>query len=637
MGTQLRDTNGNLLYRTELDYDTQNRLVGFGETASGQNYKTAYTYDSDNRITGMTFDGGNAIGYTYDNLGRVSNRVVENGTDEGKLASAYEYVEGGYGDGSTTPLVQKINQPQIPFEYAYDSRGNIISEKRGNLTTTYAYDALGQLIRVNDPHENATWVYSYDRGGNILSKARYAYTIGELGTAAQVVPYAYGDANWKDKLTAYNGKAITYDAIGNPLTDGTWTYQWQAGRQLGHMSAEGTALTFQYDHNGLRTRKIVETNWYPVITDYTLHGKLISHMSVKYTDFNEIPQHDDLHFFYDAQNRPAKVEFNGIFYTYIHNLQGDIVGLLDNNGNIVVEYKYDVWGRKLLATGNLATTLGVLNPFRYRGYIYDEETGLYYLKDRYYNPTISRFLITDVLLGFADSILLQNVFSYAGNTPVGNVDFDGKCIFALIGGVVGAITGAICAAVSGGDAREVLASAAGGFVSGAFSGAVLDASVATGGLSILMSSLICGFGNAAGECVTQLISKGNIDDKWGVAIAFGTGVGFGAISAVCIPNAQSTLKPLSDMAYKEAFKLLDIGVPTSTVSNICNTINTNVGRQASSLIVHSIAYNVATQVMDTVVRNKISSTRSHHKLSTAASKRSSQSTRFPKFASMLLY
>ena len=140
------------------------------------------------------------------------------------------------------------------------------------------------------------------------------------------------------------------------------------------MSAEGTALTFQYDHNGLRTRKIVETNWYPVITDYTLHGKLISHMSVKYTDFNEIPQHDDLHFFYDAQNRPAKVEFNGIFYTYIHNLQGDIVGLLDNNGNIVVEYKYDVWGRKLLATGNLATTLGVLNPFRYRGYIYDEET-----------------------------------------------------------------------------------------------------------------------------------------------------------------------------------------------------------------------------------------------------------------------
>ena len=92
----------------------------------------------------------------------------------GKLTSSYEYVDGAYGTNSTTPLVKKITQNGISFEYEYDSRGNIISEKRGNLTTTYAYDALGQLIRVNDPHENATWVYNYDRGGNITSKVKYA-------------------------------------------------------------------------------------------------------------------------------------------------------------------------------------------------------------------------------------------------------------------------------------------------------------------------------------------------------------------------------------------------------------------------------------------------------------------------------
>ena len=126
MGTQLRDTNGNLLYRTELDYDTQNRLVGFGETASGQNYKTAYTYDDDNRITGMTFDGGNAIGYTYDNLGRIATRTAS------PLSTTYGYVAGGYGTGSTTPLVASIQQTGIPFSYAYDSRGNIISETRRN-------------------------------------------------------------------------------------------------------------------------------------------------------------------------------------------------------------------------------------------------------------------------------------------------------------------------------------------------------------------------------------------------------------------------------------------------------------------------------------------------------------------------
>ena len=89
------------------------------------------------------------------------------------------------------------------------------------------HDAPTQLIRVNDPHENATWVYNYDRGGNILSKMKYAYTTGTVGTALETIPYAYGDANWKDKLTAYNGTAITYDAIGNPLNDGSWTYEWQ--------------------------------------------------------------------------------------------------------------------------------------------------------------------------------------------------------------------------------------------------------------------------------------------------------------------------------------------------------------------------------------------------------------------------
>ena len=105
------------------------------------------------------------------------------------------------------------------FTYTYDSRGNITSETRNGLTSTYEYDALGQLVRVNDPHENATWVYEYDLGGNILSKRKYAYTTDVPGEALETIPYVYGDANWKDKLTSYNGATITYDAIGNPLDD----------------------------------------------------------------------------------------------------------------------------------------------------------------------------------------------------------------------------------------------------------------------------------------------------------------------------------------------------------------------------------------------------------------------------------
>ena len=74
---------------------------------------------------------------------------------------------------------------------------------------------------------------------------------------------------------------------------------------------------------------------------------------------------------------------------------GDIVGVLDGNGNVVVEYKYDAWGKLLSITGTLKTTLGLRNPFRYRGYVNDEETGLYYLRSWYYNPAVGRFVNAD--------------------------------------------------------------------------------------------------------------------------------------------------------------------------------------------------------------------------------------------------
>ena len=89
------------------------------------------------------------------------------------------------------------------------------------------------------------------------------------------------------------------------------------------------------------------------------------------------------------------VSYNGTKYTYVHNLQGDIVGILDASGSLVVEYSYDAWGKPTAVAGGMAGTLGALNPFRYRGYVWDEETGLYYLRSRYSNPEIGRFTSTD--------------------------------------------------------------------------------------------------------------------------------------------------------------------------------------------------------------------------------------------------
>ena len=181
------------------------------------------------------------------------------------------------------------------------------------------------------------------------------------------------------------------------------------------MQKSGVTAEFVYNADGLRVQKTVNG----VATKYTLHGKNVVHMT---------SGTDKLHFFYDAQNRPAVVVYNGTAYAYVKSLQGDIVAILDENGNTVVSYGYDAWGAPLWCTGELAETLGKVQPFRYRGYVFDEETGLYYLRSRYYNPEVSRFLN-------ADNYPVRNRFEYADNSPICNVDYFGNETASAIGGI----------------------------------------------------------------------------------------------------------------------------------------------------------------------------------------------------------
>src|SRR5699024_9507137 len=110
---------------------------------------------------------------------------------------------------------------------------------------------------------------------------------------------------------------------------------------------------------------------------------------------------------------------NNTPYYYLKNLQGDIVGILDANGTQVVSYTYDAWGAPLSVTGTAADTIGQLNPFRYRSYYYDNETGLYYLNSRYYDPETYRFLNADgELAGVGSSTLGYDVFLYCFNNPI---------------------------------------------------------------------------------------------------------------------------------------------------------------------------------------------------------------------------
>ena len=186
------------------------------------------------------------------------------------------------------------------------------------------------------------------------------------------------------------------------------------------MSRTGETISFDYNEDGLRTKKTVATGNSTVVTEYVLHGKNVVHLT-RGTDV--------LHFYYDAQGKPAIVIFNGTAYGYLYNLQGDVIALVDGTGTKVVEYSYDAWGKPTGKTGSLAGMLGTVQPFWYRGYVFDEETGDYYLRSRNYRPERGRFLNADTTVGSIEDLLSPNNFTYCYNLPIVYWDANGSFPF----------------------------------------------------------------------------------------------------------------------------------------------------------------------------------------------------------------
>ncbi len=295
--------------------------------------------------------------------------------------------------------------------YNYDENGNItkISEQPyGSSTVTekarYTYDEQNQLIREDNAYLNKSYLYSYDKGGNMTEKGEYAYTTAALGNATKTYTYTYGDSNWPDKLTSFDSKAITHDNIGNPLSYNGYTYSWENGRQLSSITGPGGLnLSFTYDSNGIRQNKIYHGPSGDVITKYvTQDGKILSEISGNSTKI----------FTYDENDRLISMKYNGNVYYYFLNQQGDVLGLWDESGNVVASYTYDAWGN-----ATLSGSMSNVNPFRYRGYYYDYHIGMYYCQSRYYMPTWGRWLNAEDVGN--DTL---NLFEYCRNNPVNYVD-----------------------------------------------------------------------------------------------------------------------------------------------------------------------------------------------------------------------
>ena len=225
----------------------------------------------------------------------------------------------------------------------------------------------------------------------------------------------------------YNGTNITYDASGNPrkwrnADDIEWLES--AGKQMS-LIYDGDQGLYMYEYNidNIRTKKTVYGEQgidFLYESQYILNGTSIVRETRTYADGSVII----LDFLYDDSGVILGVVYNGTTYYYRKNLGGDVTGIVNSSGTVVVSYTYDAWGNPVSITGSMASTLGEINPIRYRGYYYDTETGFYYLQSRYYDPVVGRFVSAHdaAFLGVTGTTLSLNLFAYCENNAVNNAD-----------------------------------------------------------------------------------------------------------------------------------------------------------------------------------------------------------------------
>ena len=338
----------------------------------------------------------------------------------------------GYTSVVTTPSKTLTTS----YEYTYSSENiSEIVDSNGN-TTRYVYDDLDQLIREDNEAQGKTYVYTYDNAGNRTSKTTYAYTTDSVNdlTPTETQTYTYDSTGaWGDQLTLVQtaGGAwalFSYDAIGNPVVYNGYLMTWD-GRRLMTANGSGNEITYAYNSDGLRTRKTVNG----VDHIYTLEGSRI--VTESWGD-------NLLIFLYDESGAPIGMQYRTDSYAanrfdtfyFEKNLFGDIVAVYNSSGVKVISYTYDAWGNQTVQWHDSYSTNfnAYYNPFRYRGYYYDTDTGFYYLQSRYYNPQWGRFLNADGYVNANGDMIGFNMYAYCSNNPVMGYDSTGEmCVSRL--------------------------------------------------------------------------------------------------------------------------------------------------------------------------------------------------------------
>lgn len=492
-------------------YNGLDKITSYTEKDHGTDkHKETYVYDNYGKLTEVKHDSGFTYRYGYkssidgeiDNISIGENIVVKpktdvNGRNTGKQVlfantqvetESISYVK--FGDHATNlPSSIVFGKKGVincsaseRLKYSYDKMGNISAIfKNGTLIVKYTYDKLNRIIREDNRTLKHTWMFAYDNNGNIITKKETEFTLKENTEDCIFTEYLYEYDG--DRLVYYKGKTCSYGATGKPSIYKNNNVYWSGVNVVEYGNNK-----FTYDARG---RRLTKNN---LVYTYDSNGKLIR-------------QSDGLEFFYDHTG-VAGMKYNDATYIYRKDVQGNIIALLDSSGGIVVKYTYDAWGnyaaealdyydgkvqfknvdsdKAFNADYAKYKQLANINPFRYRGYYYDTETELYFLKTRYYDPEVGRFISPDSIEYLdPETINGLNLYAYCNNNPVSNVDPNGNKWWHWFLGVVAVV---------------------------ALAAVVVASAVLTGGTSLVAIGIGFAIGSAA-SVVTQGISNvinGNI-------------------------------------------------------------------------------------------------------------------------------
>ena len=315
---------------------------------------------------------------------------------------------------------------------------------------SYKTDSLGNVTNVSDS-VFGSHAYTYNSRGFLIKEDNTSYTYDDNGNmiTSGNSTYKYDNLN---RLISINGDSIFYSFTnpGNPRLFKDTEYKFEGRRLVGISEDLGVdeqqTVDYTYNSNGLIIKKVLGY-WYAddrdseeYTTKYYYDGeKLIT----------EIGPRNRLDFLYDENGiLYGLIKDSSRKYFYIRDFMSNILGLVDDSGNIVVKYKYDAYGNRISITDTSGCDLGNINPFRYKGYYYDDDVEMYYCKSRFYVPSWHRWLNSDSINYLEPkNITSLNLFTYCNNNPVMYVDENGKfpglITAMLIGAVIGAFVGVV--------------------------------------------------------------------------------------------------------------------------------------------------------------------------------------------------